>query len=52
MKSMFVIIIWTSRDDIAIALSEDGKPMVFDTKDEALFYAQSELSYMWEVVEL
>ena len=49
---MFIIINWSSRADIAVILDDDGKPMVFESAYDAFSYAESELKFMWEIVEL
>ncbi len=49
---MHIIINWSGHEDIEFVRNEDGSVMLFKTLKEATCYAENELNFYWEIVEV
>jgi hypothetical protein len=51
--SIYIILEWYAGfDGIMPTMRTDGSTMIFETKKEALKYAQEELNFEWKIIKL
>ena len=49
---MFIIINWASEIDVEFVREDTGEIQFFNTKREATNYAEKELNFSWEIIEI
>jgi hypothetical protein len=48
----WIILNWSCPEDVAIVANFVGLPRIFDSQAEAEEYAQKELNWNWQAIEL